>query len=173
MTANNSISTKEHKLLLSITFAAFIFSFAGSISYSIKADLKRSEYFRQQEENRAQNKLSFSGPYCSPDRHPKLLSSIILLVGATFFSLCVTKRYLLSFLFTIASLTRFTYWFVDTKRQFSDDISGFVKGIDRFFYNAGAFDLAVLLLISIIFFWQISILLRMLIKTLQRKPELP
>ena len=173
MTANNFISNKEHKLLLAIAFAAFIFSIAGLITYSIKAGMKRSEYFRQQEENRAQNKPSFSGPYCSPDRHPQLLFSIILLVGTTFFSLCITKRYLLSFIFTIASLTKFIYWFADSRRQLFDDVSEFVKGVDRIFYNAGAFDLAVLFLVSIIFFWQISILFRILIKTLQGKSELP
>jgi len=167
------ISNNERRLLLAVAFAAFIFSIAGSIVYSVKADIKRSEYFKEQEENKVQGKPVFSGPYCTPDRHPQLLSSIILLVGATFFSLLFAKRYLLSFLLTIAALTKFVYWFIDTKKQMSDDIADFFKGIDRIFYNAGGFDVAVLVLLSILFFWQISILLRMLIKTLQRKTGLP
>jgi len=173
MKANNYISKTEHKLLLIVTLLAFIVSIAGSVAYTIKDENERQAFYREQEENKAQNNIVFAGPYCFPDRHPQVLFSIILLVGATFFSLLFTKRYLLSFLFTIASLTRFFYWFVDTRRQMFDEVSDFVKGADRFFYKAGLFDLAVLFLVSILLFWQISILLRMLMKTLQRKTELP
>lgn len=167
------ISKRERRLILLIAFAAFIFSIVGFISYTVKEDIKRTEYFREQEENRRQNKPSFAGPYCFPDRHPELLASIIWLVGATFFALCVARKYFLPFLLTIASLSRFLSWLVSSRNQLYDDISDFVKGVDRFFYNAGNFDLAVLLFLSILFFWQISILLRILIKNLQRKTALP
>ena len=173
MNVNRFVSNKEHKLLLAIAFAAFIFSIAGSIAYSIKADIKRAEYYKEQEEDKDQNKIVFSGPYCFPDRHPQLLLTIVLLVGTTFFSLCFAKIYLLSFLLTIASLTKFIYWFIDSRRQLFDDVSEFVKGVDRVFYNAGSFDVIVFILVSILFFWQISILLRMLIKTSLRKTDLP
>jgi len=166
-------SNKEHKLLLAVALAAFIFSIAGFLSYTIKADNERSEYYRIQEENKANNKISFSGPYCYPDKHPQLLFSIILLVGSTFFSLYFTKRYLLSSLFTAASFTTFIYWFTDTRKALAYAESDLVKGIDRIFYNAGDFDLAVLLLVSILLFWQISILLRMLIKKSQKENVLP
>jgi hypothetical protein len=173
MNANRLISNKERKLLLIIAFAAFIFSIAGSVIYSVKADIKRSEYYSEQEENKAQNKPIFSGPYCFPDKHPQLLRSIVLLAGVTFFSLCFAKRYLLSSLITTASLSVFVYWFIDTRKLLSDNESPVVKGLDRIFYRAGDIDLIVFLLVSILLFWQISILLRMLIKTLQRKTELP
>lgn len=173
MEANQYISKHEHKIILIIAFAAFIFSIAGSISYSIKADNKCDAYFKEQEEDRKQGKPVFSGPYCFPDIHPELLTSIILLVSATFFALCFTKKYFLSFLLTIASLSRFLSWLFRSINQLFDDVSDFVKGVDRYFYNAGIFDLAVLFLLSILFLWQTSILLRMLIKTLQRKTELP
>ncbi len=173
MKANRFTSNKEHKLLLAVALAAFIFSIAGFLSYTIKADNERSEYYRIQEENKANNKISFSGPYCYPDKHPQLLFSILLLVGSTFLSLCVTKRYLLSSLFTVSSFTTFVYWFFDTRKKLSYAEADFVKGIDRIFYNAGDFDLTVLLLVSIILFWQISILLRMLIKTSQKENVLP
>lgn len=173
MKVSEYISKRERKLILIVAFAAFIFSIVGSIVYSVKADIKRTEYFREQEENRKQGKLSFSGPYCTPDRHPQFLSTIILVVGAMFFSICLTKKYILSFLLTITALSRFLSWLIYSRKQLFDDVSDFVHGIDRVFYNAGTFDLTVLLILSILFFWQISILLRMLIKTLQRKTELP
>ncbi len=51
-------SNKEHKLLLAVAMAAFIFSIAGFFSYTIKADIERSEYYRIQEENKANSKIS-------------------------------------------------------------------------------------------------------------------
>ncbi len=158
---------------MSIAFIAFIFSIAGFIAYNNKDSNEREAYYRIQDEKKAKNEPVFSGPYCFPDRHPQLLRSIVLFVGATFFSLCFAKRYLLSFLFTIASLTSFIYWFVDTRKELVYDELGVIKGVNRIFYKAGDFDLTVFFLVSILFFWQISILLRMLIKTLQRKNELP
>jgi hypothetical protein len=176
MKANNyisKISKREHKLLLVVSFAAFVFSIAGFLTYNIKADLAKSEYFREQEINEAENKPVLAGPYCFPDKHPQFLFSIILLAGSTFISLYFTQRYLLPFLFTIASLTMFGYWFFDTREALFYAESDFIKGVDRFFYNAGDFDLAVFFLSSILLFWQISILLRMLIKTTQKENGLP
>lgn len=173
MTANRLTSNKEYRVILAIAFAAFIFSIAGSIAYAIKADVKRSEFYKEQEANEAQHGYSFSGPYCTPDRHPQLLVSIVLLVGATFFSLCIAKKYVLSTLLTTASLTRFIHWFVETRDLFNAGVLDSVRGIDRIFYNSGFFDITVLFLISGLLFWQISILLRMLIKNTHRKIELP
>ncbi len=177
MKANNFISKKEHKLLLIVAFTALILSIVGSIAYSTKAENKRAAYSKEQDEKIARNEPVFSGAYCSPDKHPQFLFSIILLSALTFSCLWVAKRfllcYLLSFLLTIASLSRFVYWYFDTQELFSSIGKDSVKGFDGFLYNAGDNDLVVLLLVSILLFWQIFILLRMLIKTLQRKTELP
>ena len=169
------ISKKEHKLLLAIAFAAFAFSIFSFVSYNVEAEIKRSEYFRQQEENRIQNKPVFSGPYCYPDRHPQFLFSIVLLIGVTFLSFCFAKLYLFSFFFTIASISRFIYQFFETGNEFLYDQLGILSGINRIFHYAGEFDpnIAVIFLLLILLFWQISILLRMLIKTSQRKNVLP
>jgi hypothetical protein len=67
----------------------------------------------------------------------------------------------------------FVYWFFETRKSLSYDDIAIVEGLDRIFYNASDIDLAVFFLVSILLFWQISILLRMLIKTLQGKTELP
>lgn len=166
------ITNKEHKLLLAAALTAFVFSIAGYIAYSIKADNERSEYFKRQEENKAQNKPVFAGPYCFPDKHPKFLFSIILLAGSIFLSLCFAKKYLFSFSFTAAAMTRYYFWFIDTQELFDTKLNA-PEHINRFFYNAGGFDFAAFLLVSILLFWQISILFRILIKSLQRKFELP
>lgn len=167
------ISRAEHKLLLSIAITSFIFSIAGSVAYSIKDSNERNEYYRKQKENEAQGKPVFAGPYCFPDQHPGLLFSIVLLTGATLFSICFAKKYLFSFLLTAATLSRFVFWFNSTQRELVYDSYDLLKVTDRFLYKAGDFDLAVLFLLSFLFFWQISILFRMLIKSLQRKSTLP
>lgn len=175
MKAKSIVSNTEHRILIFIAFAAFAFSIFSYVSYTVEAEIERSEYFRQQEENRIQNKPVFSGPYCYPDRHPQFLFTIILLVGVTFLSFCLAKLYLFSFFFTIASIFRFIYQFFETGNEFLYDQLGILSGINRIFYYAGEFnpDIAVIFLLSILLFWQISILLRMLIKIVLRKNVLP
>ena len=174
MKAKYLISNKEHRLFLAVAFAAFIFSISGYISYTVKADFERSEYFRIQEEKMARNELVFSGPYCHPDRHPQFLFSIVLLSGAVFLSLCFAKLYLFSFFFTIVSISRFIYRFFETGNEFFYDQLGILSGINRIFHYAGEFDLniVVLFLLSILLFWQFSILLRILVKTFQKNKKL-
>jgi hypothetical protein len=175
MKAKSESSDTEKKILILIAFAAFAFSIFSFVSYNIEAEIERTEYFRQQEENRIQNKIVFSGPYCYPDRHPQFLFTIILLVGLTFLSICLAKLYLFSFFFTIASISRFIYQFFETRDDFNYDQLGIFSGVNRIFYYADKFDpnLAVNFLLLVLLFWQISILLRMLIKTSQRKNVLP
>jgi Zn-dependent protease with chaperone function len=173
MKANNYISKIEHKLLLIVALAALIFSIAGSAAYAKKDSDERDEYDRIQAENIVNNEPVFSGAYCHPDKHPQFLFSIILLLGLTFCSLCFAKKYLLSSSLTFASVLMFVYWFINTQKLLSDNESPTIKGLDRLFYKAGDFDIVVCSLVSILLFWQISILLRMLVKTLQTKNELP
>ena len=175
MKAKSVISITEHRILIFIAFAAFAFSIFSFVSYNTEAEIKRSEYFRQQEENRIQNKPVFSGPYCYPDRHPQFLFTIILLVGLTFLSICLAKTYLFSFFFKVVSISRFIYQFFETRNDFDYDQLRILSGVNQIFHYAGKFDpnLAVNFLLLILLFWQISILLRMLIKTSQRKNVLP
>lgn len=173
MKAKRIISNKEHKLLLVAAFAAFIFSIVGYVGYVTKAEYEREAYFRLQAEKEARNEIVFAGPYCYPDKHPGFLVSIVLLLGAAFFSLCFAKWYLLSSYLTVASFSRFVDWFFDTRKLLSVSERQPAEALDNIFYNAGEVDLTVCLLVSILLFWQISILLRMLIKTMQRKSVLP
>lgn len=173
MKANNYISKREHKLLLIVALAALIFSIVGSASYVKKDSDERAEYYRIQAEKSANNEMTFSGPYCYPDKHPQFLFSIILLLGLTFCSLCFAKKYLLSSSLTFASVLMFVYWFSNTQKLLSNNESPTIKGLDRLFYKAGDFDIVVCSLVSILLFWQISILLRMLVKTTQKDEALP
>ncbi|MCY7348939.1 MAG: hypothetical protein LH614_22340 [Pyrinomonadaceae bacterium] len=54
-----------------------------------------------------------------------------------------------------------------------EEFSPQVDFFDQVYRAAGGLDYIAVFFISVLLFWQISILLRMLVKTLQRKPELP
>ena len=54
-----------------------------------------------------------------------------------------------------------------------EEFSPKVDFLDQIYFEANSFDYLAAVLISILLFWQISILLRILIKTLQGKSELP
>lgn len=168
-----TISKREHKLLISLALAVFVFSYAGYISYTVEADRKQADFYRQQEENRARGLPTFSGPYCYPDRHPLRLLIIVGLTLFTFVAVCVAKTYVFSFLLTIFALSRFVFWFTDTRRDIAYSNSDFFTGVDRFFYKAGIFDLLTLSLILALAFWQISIHLRILRKRVREKEMLP
>ncbi len=93
MNVNRFVSNKEHKLLLAIAFAAFIFSIAGSIAYSIKADIKRAEYYKEQEEDKDQNKIVFSGPYFFQTDIRNFSLQLFYLLEQLFFR-CVLPKYI-------------------------------------------------------------------------------
>lgn len=84
--------------------------------------------------------------------------------------------------FLLSSLLTFSYAFVfvyglsakfRAARLGGDEFSPRVDFFDQVFRAAGASDYIIAFFISILLFWQISILLRILIKTLQRKSKLP
>lgn len=167
------ITHKERKALLIVGLATFIFSIAGFVSYNVKEDLKRAEYYRQQDENQAQGKPVFAGPYCFPDKHPHLLLKITGAASLTFLLLIFSKRYFLSTLSTFGLFGLFIAWYLATQNELRYVDWGIFQSIDRFFFKAGDFDLTVFILSIILLFWQFSILLRGLFKNSQIKNSLP
>ena len=143
MKANNYISKIERRLLLAVAFAALIFSVAGSAAYVKKDTDERNEYYRIQAEKIANNEPVFSGAYCFPDKYPQFLFSITLLLSLTFLSLCFARKYLLSSSLTIASLSMFGYWFINTQEILSNNETARVEGLERIFYKVGDNDIAV------------------------------
>lgn len=95
-----------------------------------------------------------------------------------FFSLLIflfvfwSRKFYLSIIFTSLSFLTFSYeFFLNVRANFISNYlfsnKELIEIIER------PLDYIVFLFISIPFFWQISILLRILIQTMQRKPELP
>jgi hypothetical protein len=173
MFVNNYISKKLHKLFLIIGFALFVSSIFSPFAYSIKDQIERDAYEQEQNENAAKGLPSFAGPYCFPDKHPQFLSLNVLLAGLIFATLFFSKLFLFSTLFSGFLFTRYIYWFFDTQRLLDSLELSHFEGLDQFFYKSTIWDFITLSFLSILLFWQIWILLRMLIKTLQKENNLP
>ncbi len=93
-----------------------------------------------------------------------------------FVALLKTKRFILPSFLTIFYAVVFIYGLsarYDGSRLGGEEFSPKVDFLDKVYRAATDFDYLAALFISILLFWQISILLRMLIKTSQRKTELP
>lgn len=82
------------------------------------------------------------------------------------------KKAVFSILFTFLSFSGFTSEIYRTFGYISlNEVK--ISFFELISYNITQIDFIVFSIISLLLFWQISILLRMLIKSLQRKPELP
>ena len=93
-----------------------------------------------------------------------------------FLALLKTKRFLLSTFLTIFYAFVFVYGISAgyyARRLGGEEFSPKVYFFDSVYRGADIFEYVAALFISILLFWQISILLRMLIKTLQKERALP
>jgi hypothetical protein len=93
-----------------------------------------------------------------------------------FTALYRTRRFILSIFLTIFYAGIFIYGLFlryNGARLGGEEFSPQVDFLDKIYHAATDFDYVFAAFISILLFWQISILLRMLIKTTQRKTELP
>jgi hypothetical protein len=169
MKANNYISKKEHILLLIFAFTAF--GFVLSVITPQVISIYNYSVSEEQRELKSQADDK-PNPRFSGSQSPNIMPLFHFLSFFIFIALLKTKRFLLSSFLTIFYVFCIVY---GLSLRFESSMFGgleisFIKQI-RFVahnYDYLAFSFALILL-----FWQISILLRMLIKTLQRKTELP
>lgn len=153
MNINSYISIKEQRLL--IIFAIIIFSLTIINLGLIGID------------NLKQTGIDFCA-YC-----PKSYIPIFRFFVLFFFPFVLwSRKFYLSIIFTSLSFLTFSY---EVFLNFRANIeNNFLFSMSELFTEiARPLDYLVFLLISVLLFWQISILLRILIQTTQRKPELP
>jgi len=174
MKANNYISKREHKLLSLVAFTSFVFalsiiSLQGIKDYNDAISKEQNKF-----ERLANNEPILSFSACGGmDYRVPFLHFLTLFI---FVALLKTKRVILSSFLTIFYAVVFIYGLsarYDGSRLGGEEFSPKVDFFDKVYRAATDFDYLAALFISILLFWQISILLRMLIKTLQRKIELP
>jgi hypothetical protein len=155
MKANNYISKNEYRLLLIIVFVSFILSLSNLAYQIVEINNKSNPY----------------GLSEAPARPLLLFNFLTLFI---FIVLFFSKRFLISSILTLCSFIIFAYEFYSAVKiillykPFPE-----LSLIEQFLIIGNYFDYIVFFLVSILLFWQISILLRMLVKTLQKDEALP
>ncbi len=172
MKTDQPIKRLEYRLFLIITVLAFVFSIFGLVVYLDKDQKERDAYYQQQSVNSEKISISFAGPYCFPDNHPRFLLLTILLVGLLFLT-AFFEFYFLSILFLFILISRFIYWYFDTQKLLQSNETAIVKGVNSFLYKANDFDLATLSILTFLCVWQLSILFRKSDKKLFKKDIMP
>jgi hypothetical protein len=171
MKANDKI----RKLLLVISFAPFAFFVCSFFGYEIYSYNSSVAYNQLNLASSASGTGFYTGPYCQPNYFPLFLFFLILFSGFIFFA--VKRAKLLNvafFLITTSFFFLFYSFFIGLAKAIIENTEVFgVKSYEILFATEIRVELIIFICVSILFFWQIVYLLRMLIKTLQRKNKLP
>jgi hypothetical protein len=173
MKANKYISEKEFKVMLFIAFLTSAFAFAGLTTISVKSYNDRvaeKQMELEAEANDKASKISFGIYSFERTRFFPFFCFAALFI---FITLLKTKRFFLSAFLTLFNFCIFVYeLFLSRVFLLNTQDSNF-SFIERLLLIGNAFYYLTFLLVSILLFWQISILLRMLIKSFPGKIELP
>ncbi len=173
MKANNYISKKEHRLLLIVAFLAFVFV-ASTFCWDIIRDYN---YFVSKEQQSLEHLANYNRVGgISGSSQITVMPLLHFLTLFIFLALLKTKKFLLPLFLTVFYATVFIYGLSASYYESllgGEEFSPKVDFFTRVYRVADGSDYLAAFFISILLFWQISILLRMLIKTLQRKTELP
>ena len=163
MKANKYVSKSEHFALLTVAFIAFIIVLS---IFAWQASAAYDNFFAERA-----SRIRFSGSANEFQTPPFHLLTLFIFVA-----ILKTKRFLLSAFLTVLYAVVFIYGLsagYDGGRLGGEEFSPKVDFLDKVYRAAFDFDYVAALFISILLFWQISILLRMLIKTLQKERALP
>lgn len=172
MQTKNYVSKREHKFLwiFALIWFAFVlvnFAYETTKSYNYSIYMQQLELVSQAN-NKIDPRFSGSAPYTIPGLH--ILSAFV------FVSLLKSKRYVISSILTLFYFLIFLYGIVvrfDGMRLGGEEFSPQFSYFHKLYYGASDFDFLFTFVISILLFWQFSILLRILIKNTQRKNVLP
>jgi hypothetical protein len=174
MPAKNYISKREHKLLINFAFVVFLFvllfislSIINDFNYSVSEVQKELKSQASPDEPRI-NLSGGSGLTFFP--------LFQLLTFFIFVALFKAKRFLLPFLLTIFYTFIFIYALsarFKGRQLGGEEFSPQVDLHEQLYYASNGYDFFSAIFILILLFWQISILLRMLIKTSQKENVLP
>ena len=169
MKANKYISKKEHISLVIFSFAVFGFVFtintlevARFYNYSVS---EKQEKLQSQADGTPH--IQFSG-----SNGPHLPAGLHFLTLFIFIALLKTKRFLFSSFLTVFYAIVFIYGLYARYGLWGEEFSPKVDFLEKLYRVADTFDYLAAVFISILLFWQVSILLRIFIKTLQSKNQL-
>jgi len=165
MRQKNYISDKEHKFLLSTVFFAFllcIFSLVISI------------YFTEPDPNRSFGLYSI---FDMTEMMSPIYSFIVFFICIFLVWKINLTTIFFSSLLTLLLTIFFDWWFIDTQQRiaYAAEVNPNYnfKTFDFILINGSVFDVITLFAVNFLFFWQLSIFLRILVKDTRIKSELP
>ena len=147
-------------ICLVLAIAAVASSIASSATYNREEEAKLQAYYVEQEEIKARGEITFSGPYCVPDRHPQFLILLTTLLITGSFILVIAKNLLWSLPAFLSALLMFPYWLWDTRWAISMAENVAVEGLDLVLFRANAFDLFTLAFLSLVVVYQSSLVIK-------------
>lgn len=169
MKTTKFISLNEHRVFLFFIFISFILSVLCLSCFVI-------EKYNESVVSAQLQKLTGFAVYSFEPTHPRflVLSVTTLCFGIASILLFKFCTYLITLFLNILNILAFVCWLNFTTMIISsfEDLNS-VRSMDFILYQASFFDLSLFFLIISLLFWQSSILLRMLIKNIQRKNSLP
>ena len=155
MKAAKYISKKEHKLLLIVVFSSFLFFFFDSIGvyiYDYNQNIEKEQQELLRKATAETNLIRFSEGF--KDIRPWANIPFIASTFFSFLSLKQGKKYLLSCLFTGIAFLHYVKWFFNLSYE--------IWAVYYLYY-------LIFFFVSMLFFWQITILIRIFNKTRQDK----
>ncbi len=170
MKTNRHISKKEFKGLLILALLASVFAFSSLALTSINAYNESVADEQMKLELKANGHPTFE--FYSFERG-SFFPLFCILSLFIFVALLKTKIFVIPFLLTLSNFCMFIYEVFLRKWIFFDEYFSNFSFTEKLFIIGNIFDYLTFTLVSVLLFWQISILLRILIKTSQRKNVLP
>ena len=163
----------NRRICLVVSIIAFACSLASWVTYSAQENAKREAYYKEQEELKARGEMTFSGPYCYPDRHPRFLLLLSTFSVSGLLVLLIAKNVIWALPAFLSGLLMFPYWVWTTRWALSmAENPGVVEGLDRVLYRANSFDLATATCLSLLVVYQ-SVLLFNAMRTAVTPSKLP
>jgi hypothetical protein len=164
------ISEKEHKILLTMALTTLIMAVVSFVSFTIE-DYNREVKIQQADlVMEANDGLSFSKDY-GTDYRPFHRLQLTFLTLFIFLGLLRAKQFLFSIFFTLLSVFIFAMWFFRTNKAIELN-KLYMAETPYLLRIATYYDYSVFLLILILLCWQLSIFIRMLLRSQQKGVEL-
>ena len=165
-------------MLLIFAFIVFALAFSNLTSRIIESynnSVSEAQEELKEKANYIRNSEVSFGIYSLYGTDPRPFYNLLinLLSLFTFLALCKTKKFILPSFFTALSFLIFLTWFISFNRTINNNETQPPNTLERLLILGAIFDYVVFFSVSILLFWQISILLRMLVKTLQKDEALP
>jgi hypothetical protein len=171
MKTKDYLSQTERRFLITFALITAVFAFVNFGSFTAERFNQTVEEEQAELRDKANDDYIYFCALSAPDYRPFYRFSFVFFTLFIFLILWA-RKYFISTFFTLLHFLIIIFWIIETNKLIGND-KHYMPGIPRWLKIAGFADYFLFLSVSILLFWQFSILFRILIKRLQRKSELP